>query len=137
MMSSPLSKVLETLDTEPLVDFTIMGQPHSKANSRRLASVRKKGGGRRIINIKSEEAESYGESFARQVPRLWPLLSGPLMAAIHINYASERPDLDESLILDLMQVRIYNNDRQVRAKIVTHGVNPESPSCRVRLWSIS
>lgn len=51
--------------------------------------------------------------------RLWPLLTmmtGDLKITLHIWYASRRPDLDESLILDLLQGVIYENDRQVKEK---------------------
>ena len=40
---------------------------------------------------------------------------------IEILYASRRPDLDESLILDCLQDRWYKNDRQVKEKHVRWG----------------
>ena len=49
-----------------------------------------------------------------------------------IYYASRRPDLDESLILDLMQGIIYENDRSVKEKhIFWGGVDKEDPRAEI------
>jgi len=92
---------------------TIYGEPASKANSRRLVMF-----GNRPASIKSEKALNYISVVQQQVPCLSPLLEGPLRFTATIHYASERPDLDESVILDALQGRIYANDRQVRQKVV-------------------
>lgn len=62
-----------------------------------------------------------------QVPPLPVLMEGDLVVDITIHYASRRPDLDESLILDLMQSRIYVNDRQVKEKHVYWRLDPTNP----------
>lgn len=111
----------------PLVDIVVLGQPYSKANSRRWT-------GR--LFIKSDEARAYADQFALQVGVREPLLTNPLLCVMRINYKTHRPDLDESLILDLMQGRIYCNDRQVRARITTHGISKENPGCRIMLWEL-
>jgi len=38
---------------------------------------------------------------------------------------------DESLILDLMQDRIYRNDRQVKRKVVTWGLDRDDPRAEI------
>ena len=46
---------------------------------------------------------------------------------MHIYYASRRPDLDESLILDLLQGLVYVNDRQVKERHTYWHLDPKSP----------
>lgn len=113
--------------TEP-VCFTVSGEPCSKANSRRLVLH-----GSRPASIKSAKALSYLEDFHKQCPVLDPLFEGDLHVSILIHYASRRPDLDESLILDAMQGRIYRNDRQVKSKHITWGLDREAPRASIRI----
>jgi Holliday junction resolvase RusA-like endonuclease len=101
----------------------VMGQPYSKANSRRIVTARN---GRRMV-IKSEEALAYAKTWAMQCPALRIPLQGELRVTGALMYASMRPDLDESLILDLAQGRIYKNDRQVMQKFFVRGVDTERP----------
>ena len=107
-------------------NFIVLGEPASKANSRRAALIRGK-----PRFIKSEKALSYSDSFRLQVQPLTDLLSGDLSVTLTIHYASRRPDLDESLILDLMQGRIYLNDRQVKEKHVYWQLDPENPRTEI------
>ena len=58
--------------------------------------------------IKSQKARDYLRDFEKQCPVC-------------------DPPLDESLILDAMQGKIYINDRQVREKHVFHGLDKENP----------
>src|SRR4051812_35414451 len=88
--------------------IVIYGECASKANSRRLVSIRGK-----PAFIKSVKAAKYSDDFRRQCPTLDPMFTDDLHLDIDIYYASRRPDLDESLILDLMQSRLYENDRLV------------------------
>lgn len=104
------------------VKFVIHGEPASKANSRRWT-------GRYFI--KSEKALKYKDKFLEQCPTLSNLLQGDLRVTIKIWYASRRPDLDASLILDLMQGRIYKNDRQVREQHFFWGLDVESPRSEI------
>lgn len=56
------------------------------------------------------------------------------MVTIRIWYASRRPDLDESLILDLLQGVTYENDRQVKEKhIYWMGVDKANPRCEIEV----
>ena len=104
----------------------VYGEPASKANSRRLITV---GGKPRFI--KSSKALGYAEDFKRQVPRVEPMLEGELRVDMWIYYASQRPDLDESLILDLLQEKIYLNDRQVRERHVHHFIDKNNPRVEI------
>lgn len=105
-----------------LIRFEVLGEPASKANSRRLVNI--KG---RIIPIKSQKALDYVKGFQAQCPKLAPLIEGPVHVNIEIWYASMRPDLDESVVLDAMQGLIYVNDRQVWSKYVVRRIDPTQP----------
>jgi len=110
---------------------TVLGEPASKANSRRLVSF----GGRPRF-IKSDKALSYSEAFKLQVPALPEKLEGDLFFSAKIYYASRRPDLDESLILDLLQERIYANDRQVKCRFVLHGIDKDNPRAEIFICTL-
>lgn len=69
-----------------------------------------------------------------QTPRLEPLFVGELSIEIDIFYASHRKDLDESLILDGLQDKIYSNDRQVREKHVRHFIDRANPRADVKIY---
>ena len=107
---------------------TILGQPHSKANSRKLVVIK---GKRRFI--KSEEALGYLTAFAAQCPVLDPMFLRDVHVELEIFYTSRLPDLDESLILDALQMRVYRNDRQVRKKTVIWGLDPQRPRAVIRV----
>ena len=117
------------------VYLVVQGEPASKANSRRLVTI-----GGKPRSIKSAKALSYADAFNLQVQPVEPLLEGELAVTMNIYYASQRPDLDESLILDLLQGKLYKNDRQVREKHVYHFVDKLNPrteiSVRPRDWPV-
>lgn len=112
--------------TEPFT-FTVYAEPASKSNSRRLVSW----GGKPHI-IKSEKAARYSDDFKKQCPVLDPLFLGDLHADIDIWYLSRRPDLDESLILDLLQDRVILNDRQIKSRRVRWGLDV-NPRCVITI----
>jgi Holliday junction resolvase RusA-like endonuclease len=58
-------------------------------------------------------------------------MAGDLRVTMWVYYASRRPDLDESLILDLMQGAIYQNDRQVKEKHIYWRLDPENPRTEI------
>jgi Holliday junction resolvase RusA-like endonuclease len=111
--------------------FTILGQAASKANSRRLVSLH--GMAR---SIKSKAALDFERDALQQIPpKARARLQGPIAITMAIYYASERPDLDESIVLDVLQDRygkkhptqdarpllqagVYRNDRQIVEKHV-------------------
>jgi len=104
----------------------ILGEPASKANSRRVVRF-----GNMSRLIKSQKALDYSEAFKQQCPPLAQLMVGDLKVTMWIYYASRRPDLDESLILDLMQGLIYVNDRQVKERHTYWGLDAQNPRTEI------
>jgi Holliday junction resolvase RusA-like endonuclease len=83
--------------------------------------------------IKSPKARGYERDFRLQCKKLDPLMEGDLAVEITIHYATRRPDLDESLILDCMQGLIYENDRQVKEKHIFHRLDETNPRTEIRV----
>ena len=127
-----------------MISFTILGQPCSKANSRRLVQI----AGRPAF-IKSAEALAYERSALPQIPRAArQRLQGKLRLTAWIYYVSERPDLDASLIRDVLQDRyaktkrgsrvlvqagVYLNDRQVREEHYYHAIDKKNPRAEIEV----
>jgi Holliday junction resolvase RusA-like endonuclease len=129
------------------IHFTILGEAVSKANSREAVFFGK-GDSRRMAWIKSKKALTFERDALRQIPpRARVRFQGPVRVTLTIWYASERPDLDESLVLDCLQDRygtqngpdedvhkrilvqhgVIRNDRQVREKHVYHAIDRANP----------
>ena len=107
--------------------FIIHGEPASKANSRKLVTIK----GRPAF-IKSEKARKYVKQFEEQCPQMGDsMFLDDVEVEMTVFYASRRPDLDESVILDCMQGFIYKNDRQVKRKIITWGLDKENPRSEI------
>jgi Holliday junction resolvase RusA-like endonuclease len=134
-----------------VIHFTILGQPCSKANSRQIVTI-----GGRPKPIKSKDALAYERDALRQIPPVArQRLNGPVRVTLRLFYSSERPDLDESIVLDVLQDRyttqtvaglpgggfqkerllvqcgVYRNDRQVREKHVFHAVDKKNPRAEI------
>ena len=109
-------------EAKSTITFTILGEPASKANSRRWTGK---------FFIKSEKALNYAKMFEDQCPLLDPMMEGDLRVTIKIWYASRRPDLDPSLIFDLMQGYIYENDRQLKEQHLYWGLDKENPRAEI------
>ena len=112
------------------VTFTVYGEPASKANSRKMVLIK----GRPAL-IKSAKARAYVTTFESQCPVMEVPTTDDVVVEMMIHYASRRPDLDESLILDCMQGRIYKNDRQVKQKFIYWGLDKEDPRSIIRVRS--
>jgi hypothetical protein len=109
------------------LSLTILGEPASKSNSRRLVRF---GGLSRLI--KSEKALTYTDAFKQQTAQLgYEPFTEDVVVIMRIYYASRRPDLDESLILDLLQGVTYLNDRQVKEKHIYWGLDKENPRTEI------
>tara|TARA_R100000654_G_scaffold40125_2_gene66096 strand:+ start:76 stop:468 length:393 start_codon:yes stop_codon:yes gene_type:complete len=108
--------------------FIIEGEPASKGNSRKIVNF-----GKRMALIKSQKARDYEKLFADQCPVLENLIETDVKVELIIYYASRRPDLDESVILDCMQGKIYVNDRQVKQKHIYWGLDRERPRTHIRV----
>ena len=111
--------------------FTIHGEPASKANSRKIVLF-----GKRPALIKSEKARAYVKQFEAQCEVLDDLFVGDVGVEMTIYYCTRRPDLDESVILDCMETYIYKNDRQVKEKIIRHGLDKENPRAEIRVYEL-
>lgn len=135
------------------VRLTIYGQAVSKANSRELATVGPSDK-RRMIFRKSDVALKFEADAVRQIPPAARLrLQGPIAIKLHMFYRDERPDMDESLVLDCLQDRwakdkvngkrilvqpgIFCNDRQVRWRLCIHHIDAKNPRVEVELKSIA
>jgi|TARA_R110000744_G_scaffold157952_1_gene273902 Holliday junction resolvase RusA-like endonuclease len=114
-----------------LTILTITGEPASKANSRRLVTINN-----RAAFIKSKKALLYSKDFESQCPVLDNLYEEDVAVAMKIYYKSRRPDLDESLILDLLQGKAYKNDRSVKMKYIEWGLDRESPRTYIVLGAL-
>ena len=109
------------------ITFTILGEPASKSNSRRWTGK---------LLIKSKKALSYSKMFKQQCPVLDPLMDGDIRVTMRIWYASRRPDLDASLIFDLMQDCIYKNDRAVKEQHLFWGLDKDNPRAEITVEKI-
>lgn len=110
---------------------TILGEPASKSNSRRLVWGR----GRPRV-IKSAKACQYLAAFKKQARPLKVLLDGDLKISIHVYYATKRPDLDCSLILDALQGIAYTNDRQIKEQHFYHNIDKANPRAEISVEEI-
>jgi Holliday junction resolvase RusA-like endonuclease len=120
------------ISTTQALSLIILGEPASKANSRRMVHIRGK-----TMFIKSAKALAYAKSFKQQVESAAKVcFHGDVAVHITIYYASRRPDLDESLILDLLQDVAYENDRQVKEKHIYWGLDKENPRCEIKVEKI-
>jgi len=108
--------------------FQILGEPASKANSRKIVTMRGK-----PVSIKSDKARNYVKTFCEQCGKLDELFKSDGCVDMLIYYASRRPDLDESLILDCMQGYIYENDRQVKQKNIYWALDRDCPRTVIRV----
>jgi hypothetical protein len=123
------------------VEFVIVGEPFSKANSRRLVHV-----AGQVRFVKSAGALDYERGALLQIPVSARLMyAGPVAVTMRLYYA------DESIILDVLQARysrggrtkgvlvragVYVNDRQVREKHIYHAIDAFAPRAEVEVASI-
>lgn len=121
------------------IKFTILGEPASKANSRRIVKF-----GDRMAVIKSKKANDFEASAICQIPyAAKQMLDGDIRVSMKIYYATKRPDLDESVILDIMQAKyksgelvrkgVYINDRQVKEKHIYWGLDKKNPRAEIEI----
>lgn len=138
------------------IEFTILGEVASMKNSRELVFF-----GKKPALIKSKKAREYERSAGLQIPAAArQMLTGPVRATMTIYYASQRPDLDEALLLDVLAAKykrergkliriapgqyaygkgervlvskgVYINDRQVRSKRIDWGLDPTNPRAEI------
>ena len=128
-----IEDVLELENIDWAWEATILGEPASKSNSRQIVRM---GGSPRLI--KSKKALSYAQHFSLQAPRIGQPIMDDVLMWCRIFYASRRPDLDESLIMDALQAaQIIGNDRQIKAKIVLWALDRANPRSEIKLACLS
>lgn len=136
------------------IEFVILGECASKANSREIVTRKMRNAEGQLrtrpMSIKSDKARDYERTAMLQIPAsARQRLTGPVRVTLRLWYASERPDLDESVLLDVLQDRwhtvrragsdvrelvregVYRNDRQVRQKFVFHGIDRANPRAEI------
>lgn len=105
----------------------ILGELASKSNSRKIVRF-----GKRMAVIKSDKARNWLQNAGYQIKKPKELIVEDVELEAHIYYASRRPDLDESLLMDALQeFGVIKNDRQIRRKIIHGYVDRENPRCEV------
>jgi len=108
---------------------TIFGEPASKSNQRRVVKI-----GGKIRVIKSAKALRYGKEFQAQVKSPESPIEGDLELGVVVWYATRRPDLDVSLLMDLLQQNeVIKNDRQFKVIKAYHALDRENPRSSMRI----
>ena len=107
----------------------VLGEPASKSNSRRLVRIKGK-----VRIIKSEKALNY----KKQVNKPSEPIEGDVELGVVVWYATRRPDLDVSLIMDLLQdAEVIVNDRQIKIIRAYHQLDKENPRSLVAVRKLS
>lgn len=125
--------VNEAVKYREVCRFTVHGALQSKSNSRKLIFNPRT---RRPMFIKSDAARSYAQGALLQIPCLNQLIDEDCAIWVRVYYPSRRNDLDISLIQDLMQGRIYSNDRCVKEIHAYHALDAAQPRVDVVVATI-
>lgn len=140
------------------ISFVIRGEVASMKNSREIVVL----GGKPAL-IKSQKAREYEKTASLQIPPdACQMLEGPVRATLKLYYASERPDLDPALLLDILAAKykrtkgkltkigngeyvygegervlvskgVYRNDRQVRELHAYHAIDAANPRAEIEI----
>jgi Holliday junction resolvase RusA-like endonuclease len=86
--------------------------------------------------IKSPKAMGYLKQFNLQCPKLSSPVEDDVAVWMRIYYRTRRPDLDDSLILDAMQGKIYVNDRQVKERHVFWALDKDHPRASIAVCQV-
>lgn len=117
----------------------IPAEPASKANSREMVWRIARDGRKYLASIKSEKARSFAEIAAAVLALQRPPqpFEMDLVMECRIFYASRRPDLDASIIMDALQAaRVIKNDRQLREIHLWGDVDKGRPRALVMLYPV-
>ena len=106
------------------ISLSIKGELASKANSRKLVMIHGK-----PRFIKSEKALGWERLALMQIPRDHCVgLTGAIRMTATVYYASRRPDLDVSLLMDVLEkAGVYLNDRQIVQQHLYKKLDPSDP----------
>jgi len=124
------SLTLNHLTVLARLSLTIHGELASKANSRKLVTY---GGKPRFI--KSDKALDWERLALMQIPNDHRIgMTGPIRMTATIYYASRRPDLDPSLLMDMLEhAGVYKNDRQICEQHLYKKLDPINPRVELLL----
>lgn len=118
-----------------MIELTVKGELMSKSNSRIITSF----GGRPRL-IKKPKAIHYVEASMWQIKsqlRSHRTFENPVRMTITVYYKDRRPDLDVSLIQDILEkCEIYKNDRLVHEIHAYKKFDKEDPRLTVRIEEI-
>ncbi len=120
----------DTWTVSTRITLTIRGELASKANSRKLVTIKGK-----PRFIKSQKARDWESMALAQIPGDHRVgLTGPIRMTATIYYASRRPDLDPSLLMDVLErAGVYANDRQIVEQHLTKKLDPLAPRVELLL----
>ena len=104
-------------------------------------------GGRPAL-IKSKKALDFEHAALLQIPEsAKQMIADDICFKAHIFYASRRPDLDESVVMDVLQAKIKNgivirrgvylNDRQIKEKHIYWGLDKTNPRVEIEITLIN
>jgi hypothetical protein len=112
--------------------FWIYGEPASSKNQRQMVKIK---GVSRLI--KSKKALAYQKVFNEQCPVLDTMYEGDVSLRIDVWYGSRRPDLAcIDFIQDLLQGKMYKNDRQVKAHMAVWNLARKQPRVRIQVRAL-
>lgn len=119
----------------------VIGQLPSMKNHRKIVDYNMADGTTRKAVIKSDDARNYVTGFLYQVRRPKEPYTGPVTLEADIYYRNPACDLDESLLMDCLQVGteknpgagIIKNDNQIKDKRVRWHLDKARPRIIVRL----
>lgn len=118
-----------------MIELKILGELCSKSNSRRIVNR-----GKHPRVIKSQKALDYEESSSLQIQSqlgAHETFLGYVGIEFHVWYASRRPDLDISLLQDILEKNgIYKNDRQVAEIRAVKYLDKNNPRVFVKVWEL-
>ena len=107
----------------------ISGEPASKSNQRRIVLINGK-----VRVIKSAKALAYAKFFASQVEPPREPIDGDVELGVIVWYRTRRPDLDVSLLMDLLQANhVILNDRQIKICKAYHQIDRKNPRSLLRV----
>lgn len=116
----------------------VNGHLPRKSNSRRIFRSAKTG---RPIIAKSTEALQYEKDFARQINGNMKIGIGsadnPLRLTAYIYYRSNRSDLSDELLCDLLQKSgVISDDRYIKEKHLYGGKDQNNPRVELEIEEI-
>jgi hypothetical protein len=120
---------------------TVLGHLPSMKNRRKAVEYQKADGTMRKAFIKSDDALDYVRGFLLQVRRPATPYLGTVMLEADIYYRNPACDLDESLLMDCLQVGtgnnrgagIIGNDNQIKAKLIRWHLDKIKPRLTFKL----